>query len=49
MIEDYRGKKHRILLFESKFDLIEELRTELIQKNDSYYVFVFSAINYIDG
>lgn len=49
MVEDYKGIKHRLLLFESKFDLIEELRTELIQKNEHYYVFIFSALNYFNG
>ena len=49
MIQDYKGHKHKIKVFESKFRVVEELKTELIQKNQHFYVFVFSALNYIDG
>ena len=49
MIEDYKGKKHRILLFESNFIIVEVLKTELVQRNDNYYVFIFSALNFING
>lgn len=49
MIEDYKGKKHRIVLYESKYIVMEVLRTELIQKNKNYYVFIFSCLNYIKG
>ena len=49
MIEDFRGKKNRILLFESNFIVMEELKTEIIQQNDTYYLFIFSGLNYIEG
>ena len=49
MIEDYKGIMHRIILFESNFIIAEELATETIQQNGTYYIFVFSALNYING
>ena len=49
MIEDYKGIKHKILMFESNFMIAEELKTEIIQQNGNYYLFIFSALNYING
>ena len=49
MIEDYKGTMHKIILFESNFIIAEELATETIQQNGNYYIFVFSALNYING
>lgn len=49
IIEDYKGLKHKIVLFESKFNIVEELKTELIQRNEFFYVFIFSALNYLNG
>ena len=31
MIEDYKGIRHKIMLFESNFMIVEDLKTEIIQ------------------
>lgn len=49
MVEDARGTKWKLLVFDSAFVELEELRTELIQKNKDYYLFGFSALNYQEG
>ena len=49
MIEDYKGQRHKIMLFESNFMIVEELKTEIIQKNSNHYLFIFSGLNYIEG
>lgn len=49
MIEDYKGMRHKIVVFESNFIIAEMLRTEIIQQNGSHYLFIFSALNYING
>lgn len=49
MIEDYKGKKHKILLIESQLIHIEFLQIEIIQQTKDFYIFIFSALNYIEG
>jgi len=46
MVEDTRNTKWKLLIFDSAFVELEDLRTELIQKNKDYYLFGFSALNY---
>jgi len=38
-----------LLIYDSAFVELENLRTELVQKNKDHYLFAFSALNYQGG